>query len=70
MPRGSTAYTAKRAATIVNALTNDNIFLQADNAAFAAFVSAYQGGEGPGVSLLDGGVIQVRASGKVTTGAS
>jgi len=70
MARGSSAYVAKRAATIVNALTNDNIFLQFDNSAFAAFVSAYQGGEGPGVSLLDGSSIYVRASGKVTTGTS
>jgi hypothetical protein len=70
MARGSTVYTAKKAATIVNALTNDNIFLQSDNSAFAAFVSAYQGGGAPGLSLLDGGMIQVRAAGKVTTSAS
>ena len=70
MARGSTVYTAKKAATIVNALTNDNIFLQSDNSAFAAFVSAYQGGMVGGTSNLDGKSIYIRASGKVTTGAS
>lgn len=70
MGTANTVYTAKKAATIVNALTNDSIFLQSDNSAYAAFVSAYQSAAGPGVSLLDGGAFRVRASGKVTTGAS
>ena len=70
MGTSSTVYTAKKAATIVNALTNDSIFLQSENSAYAAFVSAYQGSAGPGLSLLDGGTIRVRATGKVTTGAS
>jgi len=70
MPRGSTVYTAKKAATIVNALTNDSIFLQSDNSAFAAFVSAYQGGLVGGSSSLDGSSIYIRASGKVTTSVS
>ena len=70
MANTNTCYTAKKAATIVNALTNDNIFLQSENSAYAAFVSAYQGGEVGGTSSLDGATIRVRASGKVTTGAS
>jgi hypothetical protein len=70
MGNTNTTYTAKKAATIVNAITNDNIFLQSENSAFAAFVSAYQGGLVGGTSLLDGKLIKVRASGKVVTGAS
>jgi hypothetical protein len=70
MARGSSVYVAKKAATIVNALTNDSIFLQSDNSAFASFVSAYQGALVGGSSNLDGGSIFIRASGKVTTGTS
>jgi len=70
MARGSSVYVAKKAATIVNALTNDSIFLQSENSAFAAFVSSYQGALAGGSSSLDGSSIYIRASGKVTTGAS
>lgn len=70
MARGSTVYTAKKAAALTNPLTNDSIFLQTDNSAFAAFVSAYQGALAGGSSNLDGGSIFIRASGKVTTGTS
>lgn len=70
MASGRSVYPAKRAATITNALTNDSIFLQSENSAFASFVSAAQSAGGPGVSLLDGKSIQVRATGKVVTGAS
>jgi hypothetical protein len=70
MPRGSTVYTAKKAATLTNPITNDSIFLQSENSAFAAFVSAYQGALVGGSSNLDGSSIYIRASGKVTTGTS
>jgi len=70
MGNANTVYTAKRAATLANPVTNDSIFLQADNSAFASFVSAYQSGLVGGTSAIDGKLIKVRASGKVTTGAS
>jgi hypothetical protein len=70
MARAGTVYRAKKANTIVNALTNDSIFLSSDNTAISAYVSLYQGGMVSGTSLLDGRPIYVRASGKVTTGAS
>jgi hypothetical protein len=70
MGNSTTVYTAKKAATIVNALTNDNIFLQSENSSAAAYVSAYMGGLVGGTSSLDGRIIRVRASGKVTTGTS
>lgn len=70
MAQGNTVYVAKKAATIVNALTNDSIFLQSENSSYAAFVSAYQGGGSAGTSNLDGKAFYVRASGKVTTGTA
>jgi hypothetical protein len=72
MPGGSATsiYTAKRAATIVNALTNDNIFLQADNSAYSAFVSPMLLAGGSGLSSLDGVPFYLRASGKVVTSVS
>ena len=70
MARASSVYRAKRATALTNPLTNDSIFLQADNSALTAYVSAYQGGMVAGTSLLDGRPFYVRASGKVTTGAS
>lgn len=65
MPNASTPYVAKRASVLTNPLTNDSIFLSADNAAKSAFVSV-PGDGGPGLSALDGGVFTVRASGKVS----
>jgi hypothetical protein len=70
MARASTVYKAKKANTLTNPLTNDSIFVQSDNTSLSAFVSAYQGGMVAGTSLLDGRPFYVRASGKVTTGAS
>ena len=70
MGNANTVYTAKKAATLANPLTNDSIFLQSENSAYAAFVSAYQSGLVGGTSGIDGKMIRVRAVGKVTTGAS
>jgi hypothetical protein len=72
MPGGSATsiYTAKRAAILTNPLTNDSIFLQADNSALSAFVSPILLAASSGVSALEGVPFYVRASGKVTTSAS
>lgn len=70
MASGRSVYIAKKAVPITNALTNDSIFLQSDSSSLAAYVSAYQGGLVSGTSLLDGKAFYVRATGKVTTGAS
>ena len=70
MASGRSVYVAKRAATLVNPITNDSIFLQNENSSFAAFVSAYDGGLVGGTSNLDGKMIYIRASGKFTTGTT
>jgi hypothetical protein len=62
-------YVAKRAAAITNALTNDSIFLQADNSSFAAFL-ALENDIVSGTSRLDGRVFYARASGRVITSVS
>lgn len=69
MAGNDAVYVAKRAATLTNPLTNDSIFVQADNSNLAAFV-AIPGDFVSGTSRLDGKMVYVRASGKVTTGAS
>ena len=69
MANAETAYLAKRAATLVNPSTNDQIFLQADNSALSAFV-AIPGDFVSGTSRLDGKCIYVRASGKATVAAN
>lgn len=70
MANSSSVYTAKRATALTNPLSTDSIFLQADNSAKSAFVSAYQEGMVGGTSGIDGKPFYVRACGKVTTGAS
>lgn len=62
-------YTAKRATALTNPLTNDSIFLQADNSALAAYV-ALQNDQVTGTSRMDGRMFYARASGKVTTSVS
>lgn len=63
MPVRST-YQAKRASVLTNPITNDSLFLSADNAAYSAFVTV-PGDGGPGLSSLDGCQFRLRASGKV-----
>ena len=63
MPNAISTYIAKRAAALVNPLTNDSIFLSADSSSFASFVEI-PGDGASGLSLLDGLQIRVRASGK------
>lgn len=70
MARAGTVYTAKKANTLTNPLTNDSIFVSSDNTALPAYISLYLGGMVAGTSKLDGRPVYVRASGKVTTGAS
>lgn len=69
MAGNDAVYVAKRAATLTNPLTNDSIFVQADSSTLAAFV-AIPGDFVSGTSRLDGKMVYVRASGKVTTGTS
>lgn len=69
MAGNDAVYVAKRAATLTNPLTNDSIFVQADKSTLAAYV-AIPGDFVSGTSRLDGKMIYVRASGKVTTGTS
>jgi hypothetical protein len=71
MPGSATSvYTAKRAATLTNPITNDSIFLSADNSAYSAFVSPMLVAASSGVSALEGVPFYLRASGKVTTSVS
>lgn len=69
MASNDAVYVAKRATALTNPLTNDSIFLQADNAALAAFV-ALENDIVSGTARLDGRVYYVRASGKVITTVS
>lgn len=69
MANAESAYVAKRAAVLTNPITNDAIFLQADNSALSAFV-AIPGDFVSGTSRLDGKCIYVRASGKITVAAN
>ncbi len=65
MPNANTPYIAKRAAVLTNPITNDSVFLSADSASYAAFVSAYISGQASGTSGLDGAAFSIKASGKV-----
>jgi len=69
MAGASSTYVAKRATALANPITNDSIFLAADNAATSAFVGV-PGNGGPGVSLVNGVKMTMRACGTVTTGTS
>ncbi len=69
MPNSVNSSVAKRAAVLANPITNDSIFLTADSASFAA-ATFLQGDGSPGLSSLDGGVVVVKASGKVTVKTS
>lgn len=69
LANAESAYVAKRASALTNPITNDSIFVQADNSTLSAFVSI-PGDFVSGTSRLDGKCIYVRASGKVITGAS
>jgi hypothetical protein len=62
-------YTAKRATALTNPLTNDSIFVQADNSALAAYV-AVQNDIVTGTPRQDARMFYARASGKVITTAT
>lgn len=69
MPNASMTYNAKRATALVNPITNDSIFVAADNAATSAFVGI-PGNALTNVSLINGVRFYINAAGTVTTGTS
>lgn len=70
MATATSSYVAKKAAALVNPITNDSIFVQSDNSAKSAFVSLYQLVNSSGTVQPLCTSFYVRASGTVTTGTT